>query len=218
MAREVASASAVDDDVDGAAVFGVHANHARMLRGLSHSAKNRRVVEHEDSGIRHEQFKTGDTLADQIGHFFELRAAKIRDDAVEGVVDGRLVVSFFHPGVEGVTKGLALVLNGEIDQRGGAAERCGNGAGLKVVGAGGPAEGHVEVRVYIDAAGEEQMVGGVDGARCVFRRELRGDGGNFAASDAYVGKGGVGRGDDGGVLNDGVEVHWRSSVVGAQQG
>ena len=145
--------SLLDDDVDGAAVFGVHADQAGMFRGLAHGAEDGGVVEHEDAGIGHEEFETGDAFADEVGHFFELRAAEIGDDAVEGVVDGGFVVRFWHPGVERVAESLAFVLDCEIDERGRAAEGCGDRAGLEVVGAGGTAEGHVEVGVNVDAAG-----------------------------------------------------------------
>ncbi len=160
--------SLLDDDVDGAAVFGVHADQAGVFGGLAHGFEDRGVVEHEDAGVGHEKFEAGDAFADEVGHFFELRAAEVGDDAVEGVVDGGFVVSFGHPGVEGVAESLAFVLDGEIDERRGAAEGCGDRAGLEIVGAGGAAEGHVEVGVDVDAAGEEEEVGGVDGVGGVF--------------------------------------------------
>jgi len=78
------------------------------------------------------------------------------DDAVEGVVGDGFVVGFLHPGVEGLAERLAFVLDGEIDERGGAAKGGGNGAGLEIVGAGGAAEGHVQMGVDIDAAGNDE--------------------------------------------------------------
>ena len=78
-------------------------------------------------------------------------------------------------------------MNGEVDERGGAAEGRGDRAGLEIVGAGGAAEGHVEVSVDVDAAGEEEEVGGVDGVGGVFGLQIRGDGGDFAVGDADVG-------------------------------
>ena len=98
-----------------------------------------------------------------------MRAPKIGDDAVEGVVDGGFVMRLLHPGVEGVPQRLPFVLNREVDQRSSAAECRGNGAGLKVVGGLGSAERHVEMRVDIDAARKQQMIAGIDGPRSVFR-------------------------------------------------
>ena len=146
----------LDDDVDGAAVFGVHADEAGMFGGLAHGAEDCGVVEHEDAGVGHEKFEAGHAFADEVGHFFELGAAEVGDDAVEGVVDGGFVVGLGHPGVEGVAESLTFVLDGEVDERGGAAEGCGDCTGLEIVGAGGAAEGHVEMRVDVDAAGEEE--------------------------------------------------------------
>ncbi len=60
--------------------------------------------------------------SNQRAHFLELRVAQVGDDAVEGVVDGRLAVGLFHPRFERLPQALALGLNGEIDQRGRAAD------------------------------------------------------------------------------------------------
>ncbi len=178
MAREVASPSAVvgrvkrvifrrgfsfgqgalHQDVDRAAVFRVHADHAAVLGGLQHGVENRGVVQHEDAGIGHEKFEGRNAFAHQRAHFLELRVAQLRDDAVEGVIGHGFAFGFFHPGVEGVAQRLAFVLNGEIDQRGGAAEGRGARAGLEIVGAGGAAEGHVQMRVHVDAAGDDEAV------------------------------------------------------------
>src|SRR5579863_5773476 len=103
---------------------------------------------------------------------------------------------------------LTFILNREVDQRSSAAKGRGNGAGLKIVGGLGSAERHVEMRVDIDAARKQQMIAGIDGARSVFRRQLRRDGGDFATGDADVSPRRVDRGDDRSVLDDGVETHW----------
>ena len=57
--------------------------------------------------------------------------------------------------------------------RGGAAEGRGARAGFEIVGAGGAAEGHVEMGVAIDAAGEDVHAGGVDDLGRRIRRECR---------------------------------------------
>ena len=69
-----------------------------------------------------------------------------------------------HPVVERVPHRLAAVLDGEVDEAGGAAERGGDRAGLEVVGRVGAAERHVEVRVHVDAAGHHVLARGVDRA------------------------------------------------------
>ncbi len=197
----------LDDDVDGAAVFRMHADEAVVLGRLAHGLEDRSVIEHENAGIGHEELEAGNAFTDELAHLLELRGAEIGDDAVEGVVRNGLVVGFLHPGVEGLAERLPFVLNGEVDERGGAAEGCGDGAGLEVVRAGGAAEGHVEMRVDVDAAGDQQHARGIEDAPGVFRGELRGDGGHFVAGDADVSEGRVGCGHYCAVADDGVETH-----------
>ena len=78
------------DHVDGAAVFGVHADQAAIFCRGAERFEDAGVVEHEDAGIGHEEFEAGDAFADQGVHFFELRVGQVGDDAVERVVDRRL--------------------------------------------------------------------------------------------------------------------------------
>jgi hypothetical protein len=106
-------------------------------------------------------------------------------------------------------------LDSEIDQRGGASEGGGDGAGLEVVSAGGATEGHVEVGVDVDAAGDDEKASGVDHLADVRDGELSGDGRDLVAADADVGDVGVRGGDDGAVANDGVKTHGRTSWCGA---
>src|SRR5207244_595571 len=157
----------------------------------------RGVVEHKNARIGHEQLEAGDAFADELAHFLELRGAEVGDDAVEGVVGDGLVVGFFHPGVEGLAQRLAFVLDGEVDERGGATKGRGDCAGLEVVGAGSASKGHVEVRVDVNAAGDQQQAGSVDNAAGVFYGKLRGNGANAIPADADVGTIRVGCGDHG---------------------
>ncbi len=73
------------------------------------------------------------------------------------------------PGVERVAHARAARLDGEIDNGGRAAEGRGARAGFEIVGRGGAAERHVEVRVGVDAAGDHVHAGGVDDAGGVLR-------------------------------------------------
>ena len=105
---------------------------------------------------------------DQLPHLFELRVAEIGDDAVEGVVDGGFALGFFHPRFERLPQALAFRLNGEIDQRGGAAKSRGDRAGLEIVRAGGAAKRHVQMRVHVDSARHHEQAGRVDHLAGVF--------------------------------------------------
>src|SRR2546426_2822446 len=210
----------LNDHVDGAAVFGMHADEAAVFGGLAHGLEDRRVIEHEDARVGHEELEAGNAFADELAHLFELRGAEIGDDAVESVVGDGFVVGFLHPSVEGLAEGLAFVLDGEVDERGSAAKGGGDGAGLEIVGAGGAAEGHVEVGVDVDAAGNDEHAGGVEDARGVFGGKPGGDGRDFVAVDAHIGEGSVGGGYDGAVTDYGVKAHFYSSgpIFGEAQG
>src|SRR5215472_3465635 len=137
------SENLLDDHVDGAAIFRVHADEPVVRGRLSHGPKDGGIVKHEHAWIRHEELEAGDAVADKLAHLFELRGAEIGDDAVEGVVGDGLVMRLFHPGVEGLAERLAFVLDGEVNERSRAAKSCRDGARLEVVRAGGAAKGHV---------------------------------------------------------------------------
>ena len=118
-----------------------------------------------------------------------------------------LAVGLGHPSVESVTEGLALALNGKVNQRGGAAVGGGDGAGFEVVGADGAAERHVEVGVDVNAAGHDVAARGGEHLAGGFRRQGSGDGGDAAVFDADVGLEGVGGGNDSAALDERVELH-----------
>ena len=88
--------------------------------------------------------------------------AELAHDHVKGIVDDRLALGALHPAVERRVEAGAEILNGEVDQRRRAAVRGGDRAGLEVVGRRGAAKGHVEVRVHVDAAGHDELTGGVN--------------------------------------------------------
>ena len=144
--------------VDDAAVLGVHADQAAVLAGAAQRAEDRRVVHHEDAGIRHEQLEAGDPLvADQAVHLAEPGVLELGDDHVEAVVDHRLAVGPLPPVVQRVPHRLAAILDREVDDAGRAAERRRDGARLEVVGGRGAAERHVQVGVDVDAAGDDVL-------------------------------------------------------------
>ena len=197
----------LDDNVNGASVFRVHTNEGAVLRRLGHRLEDHAVFHQENAGIGHKELEAGHTVAHQRIHFFEPGVGQVGNDAMEGVVDGGFALGFLSPGVEGRAQGLALVLDGEVDERGGAAEGGGDGAGLEIVRAGGAAEGHIDMGVDVDAAGNDHQA--LSGQRLAsgFAREFSGDGRDAAVNDADVGDVGVGGGDDGAALDECVEVH-----------
>ena len=82
---------------------------------------------------------------------------------MEAVVYGRLALGFGVPGLQRLRQCVPSLLHGEVDDAGGAARGGSDGACAEVVCRDGPAEGEVQVRVGVDAPGDHELAGGVDG-------------------------------------------------------
>ena len=147
----------VDDD----AVLGVHADERAVLARLAHGPKDGGVVREQHAGVGHEQLVAGHPLVREPAHLRDPAVGQVRDDHVERVVDGRLAGRLPVPGVQALQGGRAAALHGEIDDAGGAAERCRAGARLERIGGFGAAERHLHVGVGIDPARDDKPSGGV---------------------------------------------------------
>jgi hypothetical protein len=144
-----------------------------------------------------------------------LRIFEVGDDAVKAVIGHSPRRGFLHPCVQRRAQGLSLVLNGEVDDGGSAAKSCRARSGFEIVGAGGAAEGHVEMSVNVNAAGQDIFVARVENAAGILPRKLFRDRYHLAIGNRYVGGVGVRSGDDGAIGNDGVECH-SSSKLGSE--
>ncbi len=132
-------------------------------RASSKRPEERRVVHLQDPGIGQVELEGGDALvAGQAGHLGERRLAHAAQGHVEAVVDGRLALGLPPPRFESGEERLAGLRGGEVDDGGRAAEGCGAGPGLEVVGRGEGARRHVEVRVGVDPARQDEAARGVD--------------------------------------------------------
>ena len=140
-------------------------------------------------------------------HFGQLRVGQVGDDAVEAVVGNRFRGRLLHPGVEGGAQGLAFVLDGEVDQRGGATEGGGASASFKIVGAGGASERHIEMGVDIDPAGEDILARGINQALGIFARQAAAERDHAAVFNRNIGLTSIRSRDHGAAGNDGVEPH-----------
>ena len=146
-----------------------------------------------------------DALLDHRVHLDLDLIGELGDDHVEAVVDRGLAFGLLHPRFPRVMQRLAFVLDGEVDDRRGAAEGRGDGAGLEVVGRGRAAERHVHVGVHVDAAGQDVLALGVDDA-IGRHRQGRADGRDLVAFDEDVADILISRRDDGAVLDENAHV------------
>ena len=178
----------------------MHADGAAVPAGSQQRLENARIVEHEDAGVGHEQLERRHALADERVHLGFHLIGQLGDDHVEAVVDDRLAFRLLRPRFQRVMQRLAAILDGEIDDRGGAAEGRRDRAALEVVGRRRPAERHVQMRVDVDAAGQDVLVRRVDD-RVGVDIERRADDGNLLVLDEHVAPVLIRGGDDRAVLD-----------------
>ena len=161
-----------DQLVDGDAVLRVH-HHGRAGTGrLLHGQQDLAVGRVEHAGVGHEHLEAVHPGLDAGVHLLERRVVDVGDDHVEAVVDRAVAVRLGVPLVQRGQQRGALGLDGEVDDRGGAAPGRGAGAGLEGVRGERAAERHLHVRVRVDPAGQHVLAGRVDDL--VRRRRGRG--------------------------------------------
>ena len=132
----------------------MHADKRAVARGLRDGLEDSGVVHHQHARIGHEELEAGHAFVDHGVHIFQAGFVQVGHDHVQAVIDGGLVFGLLPPDVERIAHLHAARLDGEIDQRGGAAECRRARAGFEIVAGSGAAERHVQMRVDIDAAGQ----------------------------------------------------------------
>ena len=142
------------------------------------------------SDVGGEDFDAGPAVLDVFVQGFQ---GALGDFAQEHQVVGVVGVGVAAPGVgaflHGFGDGVAGVVDGEVQQGGGAAKEGGaadlfRGCGAEVAGAH---NGGVDVGVGFDAAGDDDLAGGVNDAAYVVGHSVGGgDGDDFFALDADI--------------------------------
>ena len=151
--------------------------------------------------VGHEELVGGDALIGQGGELLERPSVvQVGDRDVVAHVDHLLAVGLRLPVGEGVAEARALRLDAEVDVAGRAAEGGRRLARLDVVDRDRSAEGHVEMRVRVDAAGQHVLAGCVDHLVC-WVVERFADQGDPLAVDEHVGDIVVRRRDDAAILD-----------------
>ena len=151
------------EHVDRVAVLGVHHHERAGLGGNLHRLEERLVVDHQRALVRHEELVGRDPLLGQGRKLLECPAlAQIRDRHVVAHVDHLLAVRLAAPLLDRVRERGALWLDDEVDVAGRSAERRGRLPRLDVVDRHRAAERHVEMRMWVDAAGKHVLPGCID--------------------------------------------------------
>ena len=147
--------SLLHQHVDRVAVLGMHHQRAR-LGGDLHDAEERLVVDHQRALVGHEELVARDPLVGQRRELLERAALlQVGDRHVVAHVDHLLAVRFaFHSSkARRTTVPCGWMMKSTMRRR--SAERRGGLARRDVVDRDRAAERHVEMRVRVDAAGQD---------------------------------------------------------------
>ncbi|MNX93454.1 hypothetical protein D3C86_1256370 [compost metagenome] len=189
--------------VDHLGVLGVDGDQRAEIAGLAHDLEEARVVDPDGALVGHEGLEGGDPRLDHPGQLAADRVSVVGHGHVEGVVADGLAARLGVPDLQGVHQGLAALGHHEVDDPGGAADGRGPGAGLEVVGRDRAHEGHVQVGVDVDPAGEDVAAAGVDDPVAGSGVEGGGDRLDDAVLHVDVGAHALGGRDDVAVLDQG---------------
>ena len=196
----------VGEEADRVVVLGVDHHQRAGLARHGHDVEHLHVGEREPL-IGHEHLERGVAVVDQRRQLLaEHAVGGVGDDQVERHVDVALAVGLGVILLHHLAQAFALLLHGERQHHGVAAEGRGAGAGGEVVGHDDAGAGRLgEMNVAVDAAGQDQFALRIDDLPCV--AEVRAERRDAAAGDADVALEGVGSGGDRAAADDGVEAH-----------
>jgi len=143
----------VNNYADRAAVFRVHADEGAVFRGSLQARKMLAIVKHEYAGVGHEKLEAGYAFTHQRVSSPVVDHCLYRSRCSERHNHRQPCLKPYPSTCQRLSQGLAFVLNSEVDSvvvppKAAARVR------FEIVGAGGAAERHVQMRVHINAARE----------------------------------------------------------------
>ena len=190
-----------DERVNHVAVGGVGRHEAAMLLNLLHQAHHLRVVNHKRALVSHKGFERGDAFGNHVLDFLLGAGVEIGHGHMEAVIAHGIAGGPAAPFLEGRAQRIALLLQDEVDDGGGAAVQGGAGTGFVGIGRKRAHKGHFEVHVRVDAAGHDELAGAVDDLRA-FGRQVAAEGYDGFAFNQNIADGiGIG-GDDAAVFEE----------------
>ena len=173
---------AVDERGDNVPIFGVDDRQRPHIANGFQGAQQLAVGQAQPIG--HVKLETAATRGAYTGHLVELGDVAGADGHVQAVIDCSFAGSQSLAGGQGVEHGLIRRGLHKVNNGRRTAEGRGARAVVEVVGGDEAADGHLQMDVDINAAGDNIFAGGVDLASSV---EIATHGGNGFAADGYIG-------------------------------
>ncbi len=183
--RVAARDETVGHPLDHAVVFGVGADQRAVLPGDRHHVQHL-FVEQPHIVVGHEDLDGAVAEFDEPGEVpFERFAAGVRDPQVEGEIGQGAALGESRVIGDDRVQAVPAMLGGERNGGGGAPEGGRAGGGLEGVGVHDAAAGQLlDVAMGIDAARQDELVGGVDFLRA--SRKIAPEGDDFLAADGHI--------------------------------
>ena len=136
-------------------IFAMHAHQCANLFCMAQHAKNCRVVNHHPAWIGSKHLKTRDACVNNAFHVAQRPVGKFGECQMETVINNGLAFGLVMPGVKPLRHRLAMRVGGIINNRGRAAAGRRHRAGREIVAGTDVAERHVEMRMHVNAAGQQ---------------------------------------------------------------
>ena len=185
---------------DDVAVFGMDQRQRPKFSAAGERGVHLVILDHQRALVGHEMLEGVDAHLHDLGHLLPDRLVPAGDRDVPADVDADLAVRLAVPVLDRVHQRPVRAGQDEIDDHRRPAGRGGGGAAFEGLGGGGPHEGHFQMGVRVDAAGDDIGAGRVDHGVAL---QVRPDGGDPFTLDQDVGLPHAVGGDEGSPLDDG---------------
>ena len=155
--------------------------------------------------VNHEHLEGGNTVLNSVLHGVQQIAVDVLHADVESVVNCRVGGAQCISALDGVNHVLIEILQDEVEHGGGAAAGCSSGAGEIVVSRDGAAEGHCQMGVGVDCAGQNQLAGSVNNVGAAVGSQISADCDDLAVLHCDVSLVHLSCGNDGAILDN--QIH-----------
>ena len=140
----------------------MHQDQPAVAGGPEHRPQDGAVVAVHPARVGREQLERRHPLGDERIHLGQGPVIHVAHGHVEAVIHAAVAVCLGVPRVQPLAQRVAAALGGEVDDRRGAAEGRGPGAGLEGVLRGDVADRQLHVGVGVDRARHHELARSVD--------------------------------------------------------